>query len=196
LLALLIAVFGLAKIWWEIKKLRQENGKLRQESAKLNVEISAFQQKLPLEIAKLSAETEKTSSELEQTHLKEVLEGRMKAYPRLWRILQAQVSNWRMEGKHANGEWAVKLYADLNACHANYGVFFSQPVYEAFCEVREAVRKLAVSYGPEQEVPADAVMELDVIWSGRGKPGMATQLKDDLGSYRPSIISARRVRGQ
>lgn len=39
--------------------------------------------------------------ELEQTQLKDVLQARIKAYPRLWRILQAQVSNWRMEGKTA-----------------------------------------------------------------------------------------------
>ncbi len=130
-------------------------------------------------------------SELEQGHLKEVLDGRMKAYPELWRILQARVSNWRMEGKRATGDWAATLYADLNACHANYGVFFSEPVYEAFREVRETTRKLATTYGPHEDVPAEAVRELDEIWSGREKPGLATELKDDLGSYRPTIISAR-----
>ena len=131
-------------------------------------------------------------SELEQAQLKEVLQARMKAYPELWRILQAQVSNWRMEGKLADGAWAKKLYESLNSCHATYGVLFSQPVYESFCEVREAASMLAKEYSPEQEVPAEAVRELDVVWSGRGKPGLATQLKDDLGSYRSILVSARK----
>src|SRR5262245_40558078 len=68
-------------------------------------------------------------SELEQAQLKDVLQARLKAYPELWAILQAQISNWRMEGKRADGAWAKKLYADLNSCHATYGVLFSQPVY-------------------------------------------------------------------
>jgi hypothetical protein len=133
--------------------------------------------------------------QLEQAQLKEVLEARIKAYPKLWRILQTQVSNWHMEGKPANGAWAKKLYEGLNSCHATYGVLFSQPVYDSFCEVREAASKLAETYSPEQEVPAEAVRELDVIWSGRGKPGLATQLKDDLGSYRSTLISARKPNG-
>ncbi len=126
-------------------------------------------------------------SELEQTQLKEVLEARLKAYPELWRILQAQISNWRMEGKLADGYWAQKLYEDLNSCHAAYGVLFSEDVYKSFCEVREAASRLAKTYGPQQEVPAEDVLELDRIWSGKGKPGLATQLKDDLGSYRAAI---------
>lgn len=60
LLALVIVVFGLAKNWWEIKKLRQEN-------VTLNLEISASQQKLPLEIVKLSVEIAKLSLETERT---------------------------------------------------------------------------------------------------------------------------------
>jgi len=130
--------------------------------------------------------------ELEQTQLKDVLQARIKAYPRLWRILQAQVSNWRMEGKTADGTWAKRLYEGLNSCHAAYGVLFSQPVYDSFCEVREAASKLAKTYGPGQVVPAEDLRELDLIWSGRGaKAGLATQLKDDLGSYRSTLVSAR-----
>jgi len=129
--------------------------------------------------------------ELEQTQLKDVLAVRMKAYARLWSILQGQISDWRMEGKRADGEWASKLYGDLNACHARYGVFFSQPVYEAFCDVRKAAYELAVTHRPDQMVAAKAVEELDRIWSGQGKPGLAAQLKDDLGSFRPTMISLR-----
>jgi hypothetical protein len=131
-------------------------------------------------------------SELEQAQLKEVIQARMKVYPELWRILQTQVSDWRMEGKLTDGAWAKKLYENLNLCHAAYGVWFSQPVYESFCEVREAASTLAKAYTPGQEVPTDAVRDLDLIWSGRGKPGLATRLKDDLGSYRSTLISARK----
>lgn len=131
-------------------------------------------------------------TELEQAQLKEVLAARMKAYPKLWRILQEQISNLRLAGRRADGAWAKKLYDDLNSCHAAYGVLFSQPVYKSFCEVRAAVGKLADTHHNEQEVSAAAVKELDQIWSGRDKPGLATQLKDDLGSYRSPLISARK----
>lgn len=130
--------------------------------------------------------------ELEQAQLKEILDARIKAYPRLWRIFQAQVSNWRIEGKPANGEWAKRLFEGLNSYHSMYGVFFSQPVYESFCEVRAAAAKLSRDYTGAAAVPPEALEELDAIWSGRGKPGLATQLKDDLGSYRSTLISARK----
>jgi hypothetical protein len=96
-----------------------------------------------------------------------------------------------MEGRRADGAWAKKLFEDLNSCHARYGVLFSQPVYESFCEVRAAAGRLSKTYEGEQAVPAEEVEELDLIWSGRGKPGLATQLKDDPGSYRSTLISAR-----
>jgi hypothetical protein len=130
--------------------------------------------------------------ELEQAQLKEVLEARLKAYPKVWLIFQEQISNWRIEGKHIDGAWAKRLYEAINSCHATYGVLFSQPVYDSFCAVRESVGKLATAYNPEQEVPVEALTELDLIWSGRGKPGLATQLKDDLGSYRSTLVSARK----
>jgi hypothetical protein len=130
-------------------------------------------------------------SELQQAQLRDVLQARLKAYPELWRILRERVSNWHYEGKRADGDWARKLYEDLNSCHAMYGVLFSQPVYDSFCEVREEASALAKRYGPRQEVPANALEKLDAIWSGQGKPGLATQLKDDLGSYRATLVSAR-----
>jgi hypothetical protein len=129
--------------------------------------------------------------ELEQAQLKDVLRARLEAYPELWRVLQSQISNWRLEGKRADGAWARRLFEDLNTCHARYGVLFSQPVYASFCEVRAAAGKLVAAYDPHHPVPAAAVEELDMIWSGRGQPGLATQLKDDLGSYRSTLISAR-----
>ena len=137
-------------------------------------------------------QVESKLTELQQSQLKDVLEARLIAYPKLWCILQARVSNWRYEGKRADGEWAKKLYEDLNSCHARYGVLFSQPVYDSFCEVREEASSLAKKYSPQQEVPAEALKRLDEIWSGRGKPGLATQLKDDLGSYRATLVAARK----
>ena len=81
-------------------------------------------------------------SELEQAQLKDVLQARLKAYPDLWAILQGQISNWRIEGKPTDGALARKLLADLNRCHAEYGVLFSQPVWSA--EISPA-RGLAVA---------------------------------------------------
>jgi hypothetical protein len=133
-------------------------------------------------------------SELEQTQLKDIVAKRLEAYPKLWAILQARVSNWLYEGKRTDGAWAAKLYNDLNECHAEYGALFSQPVYEAFCDVRLEARQLAETYGPGgagKEVPNEAAKELDKIWSqGRcGRGSLAAELKNDLGSYHQPIIS-------
>src|SRR5262245_17044469 len=127
-------------------------------------------------------------SELEQAQLKDVLAKRMEAYPRLWHVLQARVSNWRYAGKPVTGTWARELFDRLNACHAKYGVFFSEPVYRAFFDVRRAVGDLVEQYGPKDVVPAAEVAELDALWSGKGQPGLAGLLKDDLGSYRQILL--------
>jgi hypothetical protein len=125
--------------------------------------------------------------ELEQIQLKDILAKRMDAYAELWSILQGQVSNWPMEGKPCDGKWALRLYVDLNACHAKWGVFFSKPVYDSFCEVRQAVFDLAKDYDLNDKVPPEAVCALDEIWSA----ALAAHLKNDLGSFRPTMISLR-----
>src|SRR5581483_5403595 len=128
-------------------------------------------------------------SELEQAQLEDVLKERMTAYPKLWSILQTNITNWNIEKKERNAQWANDFLAALNACHADYGVFFSQSVYTRFFELRAVLIKIVdeCAQKPGSVSPQD-LDSLEWIWSGKEKPGLATQLKADLGSYRSTIF--------
>jgi hypothetical protein len=133
-------------------------------------------------------------SELEQTQLKDVLTKRMDAYPKLWCIVQTYVSNWNLTKKPRDAAWASNFLSQLNACHAEYGVFFSQPVYERFFTLRGALIAITAKLSANQVVSNEELDSLETIYSGhKGMPGLATQLKADLGSYRPTIFVQAQV---
>lgn len=128
-------------------------------------------------------------SELEQAQLEDVLKERMMAYPKLWSLLQTNITNWNIEKKERNAQWANDFLAALNACSAEYGVFFSQNVYTSFFELRAVLVKIVDDFAkhPGSVSPQD-LDSLEWMWLGKDKPGLATQLKADLGSYRSTIF--------
>jgi hypothetical protein len=104
------------------------------------------------------------------------------AYPKLWSVIQKNTSDWRTEGKDANAAWAKDFLRELNACHADWGVLFSQAAYERFFELRGALIQVVDKGLPT----AEDLFSLDVLWSGtHQRPGLATVLKDELDSYQP-----------
>lgn len=129
------------------------------------------------------------SSELEQIQLKDVLGLRMKAYPKLWCIAQTYISDWSIEKKTRDAAWANEFLTRLNACHAKYGVFFSQPVYASFFKLREVLISIVAKAANQQDITEADVESLEKVYSGENNaPGLATHLKQDLGSYRPTIF--------
>jgi hypothetical protein len=128
-------------------------------------------------------------SELEQTQLEDVLKERMKAYPKLWSTLQTNITNWNIEKKERDSKWATDFLAALNACSAEYGVFFSQNVYASFYELRTALIKIVDEFAQDPgSVSEQDLDSLVWIWLGKDKPGLSTRLKADLGSYRSTIF--------
>jgi hypothetical protein len=127
--------------------------------------------------------------ELEQTQLKEVLLRRLDAYARLWQLLLSYGRNWEIEGKQRDAGWAKEFLQRLNACNAEWGVFFSQAVYEKFHEYRTALTAIESKLAAGNTVPEAEFHRLTAISTGNDRVlGLGTQLKADLGSYRSMAL--------
>jgi hypothetical protein len=127
--------------------------------------------------------------ELEQLQLKDVLAKRMETYPKLWNVLLTYGRNWTMDGKQQDAEWSREFLRKLNECNAEFGVFFSQSVYAKFHEYRTALSEIANKLASGSAVTAEEYQRLVHISVGAdGKPGLGTQLKADLGSYRDTMF--------
>jgi hypothetical protein len=135
---------------------------------------------------RLREEFRKDVLTLKQTQLRDVLAQRMAAYPKIWKLIQGNVSDRRIERKLPSAAEVTEFLSRLNACHAEFGVFFSEPVYETFFRFRDRLIKLHERVDDNNPVTWRDVEALDLLWSGdkgTDTPGLATKLKDDLGSY-------------
>jgi hypothetical protein len=121
---------------------------------------------------------------LRQNLLKEILARRMEAYSALWKVLITYDLNWRLEGKTLDGDWSAAFLRKLNTCNAEHGVFFSESVYKPFVEYRACLVDIVERSRKTQEISEQEVQRLATLSTGTaGRPGLATALKDDLGSY-------------
>ena len=131
---------------------------------------------------------------IRQTQLKDVLAKRMEAYPKLWSVMLKFDLNWQLEGKPLNHEWAREFLVSLNECNAEYGVFFSQPVYSEFHKFREAVSAIDQKTSRGESVSEDDLKLLETIAIGENsEPGLGTLLKADLGSYASTVFQLHRT---
>src|SRR5882724_244460 len=118
-----------------------------------------------------------------QTQLTEVLKARAQHYPRLWKIMVEHSINWTGE---RNQKWAGQFLMQFRQCNAEIGVFFSHPVYKCLVTLRERLTKLEAQQGEVTASDYDEIVRL--LGVNPGDEGLATRLKDDLGSYsRPSL---------
>jgi hypothetical protein len=92
--------------------------------------------------------------------------------------------NWGLEGKQFDRSWSLEFLRELNACNAEHGVFFSQPVYERFAEFRTFLADTTKHSKQGEEISEDDRRGLEEqLFSTTKKSGLGTVLKDDLGSY-------------
>ena len=122
---------------------------------------------------------------LRQTIMKDVLSRRMEAYAALWKVIITHGRNWWIEDKAVNSKWANDSLSALNTCNAEYGVFFSQRVYQPFYEYREKLVEIVNKGKSGETISRSDLLELETI-STHGLPGrrsLSGAMKDDLGSY-------------
>ena len=129
---------------------------------------------------------------LRQSQFTEILKKRIETYPKLWAIVLTHTSNWNIAGKPHDSEWVSGFLSAINECHAEIGVYFSQSVYKTFHELRTALVDLEQKLKPGEKATQQEVNEISAIFSGRNhSPGLATHLKNDLGSYGYAAIQER-----
>jgi hypothetical protein len=133
--------------------------------------------------------------ELQQTQFANVIAKRIELYPQLWRIHVCYETNWQLECKPKDREWARRYLAELNEFNLTGGVFFSQALYEAFYKLREALHGAIVTTRDGESVPEAQTTNIRLIVYGTpGTDGLSTIEKDDLGSYRPVELQRRPAR--
>jgi len=129
---------------------------------------------------------------LQQEQLSQVLKARLEAYPQLWKVVIASRLNRRLERKPFDLGWATAFIRDLNRVNEECGVLFSQSVYERFHEMRIKMLEIERLLLNGDLVDERHYDELDEILVGSlGRPGLATFMKDDLGSYSDTQLSKR-----
>ena len=167
-------------------------------------QLGLQKKELVLKTDELETATKKLLSELEsikQNQFTEILKKRLDVYPKVWGTVIVYTSQWKNEGKPRNHEWAKSFLDDVTHCNMDAGVFFSQEVYVRFHELVTALTSLEKRLATNINVSEQDLYLPDRIFTGRNNSGgLATFLKDDLGSYGDSAIQvrdyAKQVRGQ
>ncbi len=160
-------------------------------------DIELKNQEIELKTKELNALTQKLKMEFEalkQGQFIEILKKRLESYPKLWDIL-VRYNAENMVGENRDEKWSSQFLRELDKCNAEIGVFFSQDVYIRFREYEGLLKIINHRLVDGNPVNKDDFDRLDKIYYGNlGAPGLATFIKDDLGSYSNVIIQARKDR--
>ena len=129
---------------------------------------------------------------LRQMIMKDILARRMDAYAPLWKVIMTYGRNWAVENKVVDSNWANEFLSALNTCNAEYGVFFSENVYQPFFAYRKRLSEIANRGKSGETISRRDLLELEKI-STQGLADtktLAGAMKDDLGSYIDVVIQA------
>ncbi|MCI3243150.1 hypothetical protein [Streptomyces spinosisporus] len=126
-----------------------------------------------------------------QTQFQEIIKRRIEYYPKLWKIHIRYETNWTLSGQPKTREWAEQYAQELMDFNLEGGVFFSQPVYAKFYELRSDLYQAMEITQPGAEVPRDLTHKIrQSVYGGPGYgPGMSTHIKNDLGSYQSASLA-------
>ncbi len=159
-------------------------------------QIGLQKKELDLKARELDTATKQLHSELEnlrQTQFTEILKKRLDVYPMVWASVIKYTLHWKRDKNNPRDlEWVKEFLEQLTICNSEAGVFFSQAVYERFNELRNSLMKIETQLTAGKHIDAWDLKTPDRIFLGEnGKGGLATFLKDDLGSYRDAVVQAR-----
>lgn len=133
-----------------------------------------------------------TSMQVLQAQFAEIIKKRVEMYPNLWRIHIYYETNWTFDGKPKTREWAQEYVEALNDFNLDGGLYFSEDLYSRFVELRGALYEAIDRTGSGEVVPPlDAQTIRGIVYGGSGRAGLATHLKDDLGSYNFTSLQRR-----
>ncbi|MGY0020897.1 hypothetical protein [Streptomyces sp. cg35] len=126
-----------------------------------------------------------------QAQFQEIIKKRVEYYPKLWKIHIHYETNWTLSARPKTREWAEQYVQALNEFNLDGGVFFSQPVYMKFFELRRYLYQAIEATPPGAEVPSELTRRIqEAVYGGPGyEPGLSTYAKDDLGSYQTASLA-------
>jgi hypothetical protein len=148
------------------------------------------------ELESLAAKLRVEQEGLRQAQLTEILKKRIETYPALYEILAVYGRNWEIEGKRHDHAWARAFLRVLIENNAKNGAFFSQTVYDHYSELRTALEHLTKDLASGRQATreeVDALYEIIrgvTLPSGERAAGLGTYIKDELGSYITTVVSA------
>ena len=177
----------------------------------LSLKYTALETQVKLKTQELEAQANLKARDLEalasqlrteqeavrQQQLTEILKKKIETYPALYEIIAKYGRNWEIHGKPFDQEWAKQFLVALLEINAHNGVFFSQPVYESFHDLRTCLIDIKHRLAGGGAASPDELNSLYAIIRGPySRPdgshsyGLGTKMKDDLGSYVTPIASA------
>jgi hypothetical protein len=127
-----------------------------------------------------------------QSQFGDIIAKRIEVYPALWQIFMSSLSDRRRQGPAVDRDWAKQLLQEMIQWHAHNGVFLTQRSYGKFVDLRTAALQINERCRAGEQPTNDDLVRLDKLWGGdsdTGRTGLATELKNDLGSYRSAAIS-------
>ncbi len=129
-----------------------------------------------------------------QMQLLEILKLRAKVYPELWRIVLEHTVNWPYRREIRDENWALEFLEEIDKWNATNGLFFSEYSYSKFKKFRKLLFEITRSLSAEDATVAGADYEdlyrLFIGDRSSQTTGLATALKNDLGSYLDAAIQA------
>jgi hypothetical protein len=145
------------------------------------------------EIETAQKELEGEIEGLRQSQYELILAKRVEIYPKLWAIHITFETNWTIEAKPKDREWACQYLDSLNQFNVENGLFFSQDLYRMFHKLRTKLIEAKNSTLNDEEVSADLTREIRFIVYGKKNEylGLSYYEKDDLGSYGAAKIQRR-----
>ena len=157
--------------------------------------IARIQIKIKLrEIDNFHAELAARFEDSRQAQILEILKIRASAYPELWAILVEYTINWPYRRAARNEGWALEFLEKIDLWNAKDGLFLSEPSYDKFKSFRKRLYEIARNLSREGSVVASSdygdLYRLFIGDRKRQVTGLATTLKNDLGSYLAAAAQA------
>ena len=160
-------------------------------------EIELKQSQLEFERKRLSNigdDLQKEMAKLHQDQLQEILKKRIEIYPYLWEVVTVHWQHYENNRKDKN--WCKTFLKELKRCNEKYGVYFSQAVYEQYHALYMELKRIYIDLEISGTIIDNTHIDtINILWYGGENYGLglASQLKNDLGSYKIALIQDRQT---
>lgn len=162
----------------------------RQRALEIKAASEAKTREIDIQIKKLELDVDA----LRQAQFAEIIAQRALSYPKLWSIMCEYLTHWSIRKKDFDSAWAHEFLEKIITFNEHSGCFFSQDVYEKFHHLRSKMTEMCECLDAGENISISDIDYLNEIFIGAlGQPGLATFMKDDLGSYQSARLSLRDV---